>query len=80
MARGQKTLHPVDEDGYKVCSKCGRKKLAETGFTWFIDGGYYISQCKACRAERLKEWRHKNRARPEDDMARDIASFLADDD
>lgn len=80
MPRYSEPIHPVDEEGFKVCTKCGEKKLAETAFPWFIDGGYYKAKCKACVAERLREWRRKNRARPEDDFARDIASYLAEDD
>jgi ribosomal protein L32 len=80
VPRGQKTLHPVDADGFKVCSKCGERKLAETAFTVYLKGGGYRAACKVCVAERLREWRRKNRARPEDDFARDIASYLAEDD
>jgi len=53
-------LYPVDADGFKVCSKCKRRKLADLAFEW-LPAGRYRAQCKACRAEKLKEWRHKNR-------------------
>ncbi len=46
--------------GYKFCSKCGERK-STTKFFKSSRSNKFESQCKACRQEKIAEWRSKNR-------------------
>lgn len=70
--------YPVDAEGFKRCTKCKRRKLADLAFEW-LPAGRYRAQCKACRAEGLKAWRHKNRPSESQQFYSEALSVLFDE-
>lgn len=54
---GARVKNPVDDEGYKVCNKCGEKKLAEEGFKYDEKKLTWASWCIECGKEYQRHMR-----------------------